>query len=64
MIDELAVAWLRVAIEEARFAHEDLRGGRISEAWQRLELVIGILSPYVEPEAAFHAWRTEVARCR
>ncbi len=64
MIDELAVAWVTVAVEEARFAHQDLREGRISEAWQRLELLIGILSPYVEPEAAFHAWRKEAVQCR
>jgi hypothetical protein len=64
MIDELAVVWLRVAIEEGRLAHEDLREGRISEAWGRLELVIGILSPYVESEAAFHAWRREAVQCR
>jgi hypothetical protein len=63
MIDELTIQWLRVAIEEARLAHEDLRAGRISEAWGRLELVIGVLSPYVESEAAFQAWRTEAARC-
>jgi tryptophan 2,3-dioxygenase len=64
MIDELALAWLRVAVEEIRFAHQDVRAGRISEAWQRLELVVAILSPYVESEAAFYAWRKEVAQCR
>jgi tryptophan 2,3-dioxygenase len=64
MIDELAVAWLRVAIEEVRFAYDALRAGRITEASERLELVIGIVSPYVESEAAFHAWRQKAVRCR
>jgi hypothetical protein len=63
-MDELAAAWLAVALEEARFAHQDLRAGRISEAWERLELLIGILSPYVESEEEFCAWREAVSPCR
>ncbi len=64
MIDDLALAWLKVAIEEGRFAHEDVRKGRLREAKDRLELVIGILSPYVESEDDFHAWRKEAIQCR
>jgi hypothetical protein len=64
VIGELAARWLAVALEEARFVHQELRRGRIRAAWRRLEeLLIGILSPYVECEQEFYAWREEMASC-
>ncbi len=62
MIDETTLAWLQVVIDEARLAHRDLREDRVGAACARLELVIGILSPYVESRDELEAWRREI-RC-